>query len=73
MVVSTMKIRLEYLPPLRDVYGSYNDRDWEVTAAVSYYGRLNEDVIPSSSFQIYWPLNPWDELEKVEKKWLSRS
>ena len=53
-----MKIRLEYLPPLRDTYGSFDDRDWEVTAAVSYYGRLNDDVIPSSSFQIYWPLNP---------------
>ena len=74
MVVSTMnpknfKVRLVYAPPVSVSWWLWEDPEMEITGMVSYWKAdmsTEDGVMPSSSYQLFWPVNPWHELEKVE-------
>lgn len=63
-----MKYITDYLPPFRyDWIGDINDdADWAVAAMVIYRPRKQLDFDPpSGSYQLFFPPNPWDAMEKV--------
>jgi hypothetical protein len=64
-------MKFEYLPPLASypshVYMSGDSADWAITAMVSYYQRTVGEQPASASHQLFWPVNPWHELDEVEK------
>ena len=63
---SNYRVRLEYMPPIRPDWWLFDDPEMKVTAMVSYWKadpNSHDGVIPSSSYTLYWPPNPWHELE----------
>jgi len=66
-----MRMRFDYLAPLSHypsyVWMSGDNADWAIAAMMSYYRRDAGEQSPSASHQLFWPLNPWHELDKVEK------
>ena len=68
-----MKIRFDYMPPLHLGYCDAGDYEWHVTAMVSYYRRDAGEPIVSESYRMFWPANPWHELELAEKNHVKAS
>lgn len=63
------RVRLEYFPPIHPSWMLWSDAEWKITSMVSYWkadASTDEGVMPSSSYQLFWPVNPWHELEKAE-------
>ncbi|CAB5220978.1 hypothetical protein UFOVP247_65 [uncultured Caudovirales phage] len=65
------RVRLEYMPPIQPSWSLWNDPEWKITGTVSYWKAdqsTDDGVMPSSSYQLFWPVNPWHELDLIEKK-----
>lgn len=68
-----MKFTTDYIPPFKGEYLPKGDdnTDWIINAMVIYRPRqswpagLKEPC--NGSYQLFWPVNPWDVLEKAKE------
>lgn len=66
-----MKYTVDYLGPYRGEYLPVDSdhRDWVITAMTCYRlkkSSIGAEEIPNGCYQLFWPQNPWDALEKVK-------
>lgn len=60
-----MKYTIEYCPPFKSLWSE--QPEWEVTCLVIYRprGENTSASKASGSYQMFWPENPWDALDKI--------
>lgn len=71
-----MKYTIDYVPPFNRNYlpKDSDDLEWAITAMTIYRPRNNKftNEACNGSYQLFWPLNPWESLEKLSVDFLSK-